>query len=142
MKKVSMLFVLMLCFTMLTGCAAVSRFDINKGIQSAAIAGLDAVLKNNPSHKADVCKDFTALTDALAADCCWDTYLLQINSTFTPKYSGYAAIVINMLNDDAPILGMVNMSDTDKANIKKDLAAVVAGIGCTSTAPVVPVTTP
>jgi hypothetical protein len=128
MKKLFVVFVMLITFG-ITGCAS---FNVNNTITNGAIAGIGLILANNPTYKADVCKNLIALQNALNADCCWNDYLITINNTFkyNDKYKVMTNYIITMLQSDKPILGMINMSDGDKTNIKADLEAIIIGIGC------------
>jgi hypothetical protein len=133
-KKLSV--VLIMCVLMFTGCAAnnmISRFDVNQAAVMGATTGIGMVLIANPQiDKAKICTGFVLLDNLLNAPCCWNDYITQINNTFSydPTAKLIANDVIGMLNSDSPILGSVNMSDTDKENLKKDFSAITAGIGC------------
>lgn len=128
MKRVVLFIVVFAFAVMAFGCTS---FNANKVAEGTAIGVMQAALNNNPSYKPKVCEGLVALDNALNADCCWKDYLQTINNTWNdPKYSPYAAGIITVLSDDAPLLSYVNMSDTDKANIRKILGDVTGGIGC------------
>lgn len=130
MKKIFAAILFVVVMLAFTGCA-LNRFNVSDVAQSAAEAGISAALANNPDQRTAVCTNLNALDEALNAQCCWKDYLVTISKSFNqPKYEPYAIFVIRMLKDDAPLLDFVDMSDGDKANIRKVITNVATDIGC------------